>query len=93
MNGYNSEKKTPKYNSGRFLFMFDPISGKMSAIYDENYEAVYTVEHPAFEQVYEAAAETLKDDAILELKEKLKSEPTYVRVLEKVRYNRTLSKK
>ncbi|MBR2241192.1 MAG: hypothetical protein IJ890_07445 [Clostridia bacterium] len=93
MNGYNSEKKTPKYNSGRFLFMFDPISGKMSAIYDENHEVVYTLKHPAFKQVYEAAAETLKDDAILELKEKLKSEPTYVRILEKIRYNRTLSKK
>lgn len=78
-----------KYNKGRFIFMFDPISKELSGIYDTNYESLYNITHPAFIQVYGIAVESLDDEALTELEERLKDEPKYKQVISKVLYNRS----
>lgn len=78
-----------KYNRGRFIFMFEPIGGELSGVYDTNYDALYTKVHPAFIQVYGMAVETLDNEALEELKLKLKNQPKYKQVIEKVIFNRS----
>ena len=72
-----------KYNNGRFIFMFEPIGGELSGVYDTNYDALYTKVHPAFIQVYGIAVEALDNEALEELREKLKDQPKFKQVIEK----------
>ena len=87
MNGYNSNKKVPIYNQGRFIFMFDP-KDKLSAVYDSKYSHIYTLTHIAFIQVFGAAVDSLNVDALRELKEKLKDEYKYSHIINTILYNK-----
>ncbi len=80
------------YNRGRFIFMFDPITEKLSAVYDTNYDAAYTASHPAFIQVFKIAIETLDMEALEELKKKFEDEPKYSQAISKLIYERNNQK-
>lgn len=81
MNNYDPNKKTPLYNQGgRFLFMFDPVSDKISAVYDSKYSHIYKAETSDFIMVFGLAVESLNKEAIRELKNRLK-ERNYLHVI------------
>ena len=77
-----------KYNKGRFIFMFDPISKQLAGIYDTTYDTPYVKEHMSFMDVFKKAIKTLDDEALKELMEKIKDEPMLTQNIENVIFNR-----
>lgn len=77
-----------KFNSGRFIFRFEPKTQKLAAIYDSKYEKDYPITDSAFRVVFEYAVNSLKNDALDELRVRLIEEPTYVRIISDIIYER-----
>ena len=80
------------YNNGRFIFKFDLNNHKLSAVYDSKYEAEYTLDHVAFEQVFEIAVKSLETEVAKELRTRLKAEPKYANKISRILYNRENNK-
>ncbi|MBR3721086.1 MAG: hypothetical protein IKN09_05075 [Clostridia bacterium] len=76
------------YNKGRFIFMFEPATRCLSAVFDTKYEGFYQLNFSGFLDVFKIAVESLDDDAVEALKERLKEEPQYVNIISKVQSSR-----
>ncbi len=83
MNSYTS-KKIPLYNRGRYLFMFDPQNGELTAIYDSHDSIIYETKNSHFVEVFGLAVETLDIDGLTELKKKLEKQKKYVLAIDKI---------
>ena len=77
-----------KFNSGRFMFRFDPKTKKLIAVYDSKYEADYEISNPAFNIVFECAVQSLSNDALDELRVRMIEEPKYVKIISDIIYER-----
>lgn len=81
-----------KYNRGRFIFKFSPEDKNLCAVFDSKYEAEYIIGHIAFEQVFEMAVKSLDDESAKELEKRLKGEPRYSKVIQRMLYKRKYHK-
>lgn len=79
------------YNRERFIFQFDPETKLLSEIYDSKYEASYNLKHPAFDEVFKIAVNSLSTEAAELLLDRVKEEKKYVRVISGILYNRKKS--
>ena len=73
-----------KYNSGRFIFLFDKTGTTIERVVDTKYDAVYTNEHPAFKNVCQIALESLSFSELEEIQEKLIKDKIWLRVVRKL---------
>ena len=73
-----------KYNSGRFIFLFDKTGTTIERVVDTKYDAVYTKEHPAFKKVCQIALESLSFSELEEIQEKLIKDEIWLRVVRKL---------
>lgn len=82
----------PDYNKGRFIFMFDSGTRKFFKIYDTKYQKPYSVNNHEFTTVFDVALDSLNEEALKELMERLKDEPKYRDTISKVLESRNESK-
>ena len=73
-----------KYNSGRFIFLFDKTGTTIERVVDTKYDVVYTNEHPAFKKVCQIALESLSFSELEEIQEKLIKDEIWLRVVRKL---------
>ena len=73
-----------KYNSGRFIFLFDKTGTTIERVVDTKYDAVYTNEHSAFKKVCQIALESLSFSELEEIQEKLIKDEIWLRVVRKL---------
>ncbi len=81
------------YNKGRFIFLFDSGTRKMSAIYDTKYKKSYPVSNYEFLTVFGVAIESLDNVALEELKERLNAETKYGLAISRLLESRNESNK
>ena len=73
-----------KYNSGRFIFLFDKTGTTIERVVDTKYDSVYTNQHPAFKKVCQIALESLSFSELEEIQEKLIKDEIWLRVVRKL---------
>ena len=84
MNSYKTKDSVPKYNRGEFMFMFDPVTDVLTGVYDSRDSYIYTLKHPSFISAFGLAVESLDNEALQDLAERLKKEPKFSIVIKKL---------
>lgn len=77
-----------KYNSGRFIFLFDKTGTTIERVVDTKYDAVYTNEHPAFKKVCQIALESLSFSELEEIQGKLINDGIWLRTVRKLMFKK-----
>lgn len=83
----------PSFNKGRFIFIFDSGTKKLSSIYDTKYQKPYPVSNYVFLTVFGIALESLDNNALEDLKEKLGDKSKYGLAVSRILESRKESSK